>query len=371
VLQEDSRYYPNKNIMPAQFSDEDLIGPPLYELYLGVILEKMHSRARDVEGFVNDAITVPARQGTLTDQELEEVVASVAGDALSLYGMFYLFRKDTNQSKVDMSDPRLMFLGPENWLDNDDDPWKLELTIGAIADALNNIELSGQTCPGLQYRVIQDALDTIKFVRHSISSTLRENVKGTAPKQSKNAQTARELNTRKTPQDARTRSVSSSLQHPEQISTLSEESKTARAAQDVLIQQLQDKVARQAELLQGHAALQAELSEARTANTKLRMDALDSGASISAAPIPLLSGEVGIVKNAGSYVEQEVHARNAEISRLHVAATMSSATFRADKDALTTELQELRQKLAKMELAKNRWRDTVTHLVESGLVGKE
>jgi hypothetical protein len=138
--------------MAAQFSDEDLIGPPLYELYLEVVSQKLHSRAQDVQSFVDDAITVPARQGTLTDQDLEQVIAAVAVDALSIYGMFYLFQKDTRQIKVDMSDSRLMFLGPENWLDENDDPWKLEHTIRAIAGALDDIELSSQTCPGLQHK---------------------------------------------------------------------------------------------------------------------------------------------------------------------------------------------------------------------------
>jgi hypothetical protein len=349
--------------MAAQSSDEDLIGPPLYEAYLGVLLEKMHSRARDIESFVNDAITMPSGQGTLTDQDLEQVVASVAGDALTIHGMFHLFQEETRQSKVDMSDPRLIFLEPGNWLDDKDDPWKLEVTILAIAKALDDIELSGQTCPGLEYRVIQDALNTIQFVRHSIRSTLRGGAKGTTLKQSKNVQTAKEVNTRKSAQDTKTRSVSSSLKQSEQISTLSEESKADRAAQDVLIQQLQDKLARQAELLQGHAALQAELSEARAANTKLRMDAMNSGASISAAPMALLGGGYGAAasaalmpvpqqtlgmqsfgsSNAVSYLEQQLHARNADISRLQ-------------------------QALVQSEVAKAQWKDMVTRLVESGSI---
>jgi hypothetical protein len=392
--------------MAAQFSDEDLIGPPLYELYLEVVSQKLHSRAQDVQSFVDDAITVPARQGTLTDQDLEQVIAAVAVDALSIYGMFYLFQKDTRQIKVDMSDSRLMFLGPENWLDENDDPWKLEHTIRAIAGALDDIELSSQTCPGLQYRVIQDALNTIRFVRHSISSTLRESIKDTTLKQTKNVQTTRESNAHKTSQDARTGSLSSSTKHPEQISTLLEGSKADQAAQDILIQQLQDKVDRQAELLQGHAALQAELLDARAANAKLRTDAMKSGASISGASVSLLREEVGIVNtvaasslqqncevgptasaatmpmlqqtlrsqsfgsmNAVLHLEQELHAKNTEISRLHVEAMMSSATLRADNDALTTKLQESQHALVKVETAKARWKDMVTHLVESGLVG--
>jgi hypothetical protein len=363
--QEVSQRYKNKLIMAGPVSDEDLIGPPLYELYLELGLEKMHSRARDVGSFVNDAIKVPGEQGTLKQEDLEQVVASIAGDALSLYGMFYLFHKETQQSKVDMSDPRLMFLGPENWLHNDDDPWKLEVTIKAIAGALDNIELSGEIHPGLEYRVIQDALSTIRFVRHSISTTLRDSAKGTTAKQTKNVQTARESNTRKTPQDAKPGSGSSSLKRPEQVSTPTHESKADQAAQDVLIQQLQDKLARQTELLQGHAALQAELSEARAANTKLRMDAINSGASMSTASNSLLGGDVGAAASASlipmaqqsfrmqsfgsvnavsGYLEQEVQARNAEIARLQ-------------------------QALMKSEVAKARWKDMVTHLVESGSIG--